>query len=153
MSRTILSFAAVAVAMLTAGAAAYDLEQHLWRERLLFLIAPDASDPVLEAQNQGIERCRHGITDRDLRVFRLYLTDGESPEGALGEDEIRDLRRRLETRPGDRVLILVGKDGGIKRRAGLDIDLREIFAQIDGMPMRRQEMRGKGVAPDCAELP
>ena len=43
----------------------------------------------------------------------------------------------------DRLVILIGKDGGVKRRAGLNTDLSEIFLQIDGMPMRQQEMRAK----------
>jgi hypothetical protein len=39
------------------------------------------------------------------------------------------------------MLLLVGKDGLVKRRAALGTDLQEIFSQIDTMPMRRMEMR------------
>jgi hypothetical protein len=38
----------------------------------------------------------------------------------------------------DRV-ILIGKDGGVKRRAQ-DLDLDDLFGLIDTMPMRRREM-------------
>ena len=53
------------------------------------------------------------------------------------------MRDRVEATATDRLMILVGKDGGIKRRAELDTDLREIWLQIDAMPMRRDEMRAK----------
>jgi hypothetical protein len=39
------------------------------------------------------------------------------------------------------MLLLVGKDGSVKRRATLTTDLREIVHQIDAMPMRHNESR------------
>jgi hypothetical protein len=41
-------------------------------------------------------------------------------------------------------MILIGLDGGIKRRGELDTELQAVFGQIDGMPMRRQELRERG---------
>jgi len=53
------------------------------------------------------------------------------------------MRERLGVTAADRFVLLVGKDGGIKRRAELGTDLREIMLQIDAMPMRRNEIRAK----------
>ena len=39
--------------------------------------------------------------------------------------------------------ILVGKDGGEKLRADTIIDTKQLFATIDAMPMRREEMKHK----------
>ena len=44
-------------------------------------------------------------------------------------------------------LLLVGKDGGEKRRELLPVSVHKIYAQIDGMPMRQREMRDD----NCAE--
>ena len=41
-------------------------------------------------------------------------------------------------------LILVGKKSGIKMKRYDRVELADIFALIDAMPMRRQEMRQKG---------
>ena len=41
----------------------------------------------------------------------------------------------------------------MKRRATLDTDLREIFLQIDGMPMRRAEIRTKEAAGEQVTTP
>jgi len=61
----------------------------------------------------------------------------------LSSEAVRALRRQLDVTDADRLVILIGKDGGVKRRAELNTDLREILLQIDAMPMRRDEMRVK----------
>ena len=87
-------------------------------------------------------RC-DAIVDRDIRVFHLFRDHGFAEETALSNNAVRELRQRLAVTDQDRFVILVGKDGRIKKRADLDTDLREIMLQIDAMAMRRNEMRAK----------
>ena len=42
---------------------AYDLDQHLWRERLLILIAPSAEDPGLQQQRRVVAARRDDGVD------------------------------------------------------------------------------------------
>ncbi|MGB5201036.1 MAG: DUF4174 domain-containing protein [Sedimenticolaceae bacterium] len=144
---------ATLAATLALGAAAYDLDQHVWRDRLLFLIAPTPDDPLLEAQAHAIEQRKVALRDRDLRVFMLNRESATVDDLALDAGEAEQLRRRLEVTDDDRLMILVGKDGGVKRRAALDTDLRDIFLQIDGMPMRRAEIRAKEAAGEQVTTP
>ncbi len=138
---------------LALGAAAYDLDRHVWRDRLLFLIAPTPDDPMLQAQAPTIEQRKAALRDRDLRVFMLYRDSATVDDLALSAREAEQLRRRLGVTEDDRLMILVGKDGGVKRRAALDTDLRDIFLQIDGMPMRRAEIRAKEAAGEQVTTP
>jgi bifunctional DNA-binding transcriptional regulator/antitoxin component of YhaV-PrlF toxin-antitoxin module len=124
-------------------AGAYDLDRHRWQDRLLFLVAPNAEDAELADQLRWIERRREAVLDRDLRVFQLFVDQGRVDDQILTPASVRLLRARLGLTEQDRLVILIGKDGGVKRRAGLNTDLSEIFLQIDGMPMRQQEMRAK----------
>ena len=124
-------------------ASAYELAQHLWQHRLLFLVSVDGDDPQLAAQRAAVAILRDEVIDRDLRVFELYVRSGSVDGRPLTESDVRRLRRQLGVAPGDRQLILIGKVGGIKRRAELDTDLQSVFDQIDAMPMRRMEMREK----------
>jgi hypothetical protein len=39
----------------------------------------------------------------------------------------------------------VGRDGGEKLRSAEPVAPEELFDLVDAMPMRRREMRGKGV--------
>jgi hypothetical protein len=127
-------------------AQAYDLQRHQWQDRLLILVAPRADDPQLAAQERRIKERRDAMHDRDLRVLRLFPDGGVAADRTLSPEDTARLRGELDVQPGDRQLILIGKDGGIKRRAPLDTDLREVFVQIDAMPMRRGEMRSKEAA-------
>jgi hypothetical protein len=124
-------------------AGAYDLDRHLWRERLLFLVAPSAEDAEIASQLRWIEGRQDAVLDRDLRVFQLFAEQGRVDDQMLTPASVERLRTRLGLAEQDRLVILIGKDGGIKRRASLNTDLSEIFLQIDGMPMRQQEMRAK----------
>ena len=50
------------------------------------------------------------------------------------------LRERYGIEPGQFAVILIGKDGGEKYRLYEVPELDGIFALIDGMPMRQNEM-------------
>jgi hypothetical protein len=143
---------AVVTSLAAGPAASYDLSEHQWRHRLLFLVAPDDDDPLLAAQQRIIEMRRDAVSDRDIRVFRLYREQGFVEDMELPIRAVTSVREQLGVTPEDRLLILIGKDGGVKRRTELDTDLRDVFLQIDAMPMRRDEMRakiktGKDVSP------
>lgn len=125
------------------GAAAYDLGQYQWRHRLLFLIASHSEDPGIATQQQWMERRWEALLDRDVIVFQLFSDQGLVGDRALPAQAVRQLRQQLEVAASDRLVVLIGKDGGIKRRAALDSDLRDILLQIDAMPMRRDEMEAK----------
>jgi len=144
---------ATLAATLALDAAAYDLDQHAWRDRLLFLVAPTPDDPRLQTQAQTVEQRKAALRDRDLRVFMLYRESATVDDRALSAREAAQLRHRLGVTEDDRLMILVGKDGGVKRRATLDADLRDIFLQIDGMPMRRAEIRAKEAAGEQVTTP
>ena len=122
-------------------ALAYDLGQHKWRHRLLFLIAPQSEDAGLKMQQREIARRPDAVLDRDVLVFELLPDQGLLGENPLPGESVRALREQLGVADEDRLTILIGKDGGIKKRTGLDTNLRDIFLQIDAMPMRRDEMR------------
>jgi hypothetical protein len=134
-------------------APAYDLSQHEWRHRLLFLVAPEAEDADLKMRQHEVAIRPEAVLDRDILVFQLLSDQGSLGETALSAEAVRDLRVRLGVAADDRLVILIGKDGGIKRRAELDTNLSEIFLHIDAMPMRRQEMRTKSEAGVPVTLP
>jgi len=106
----------IVVTSLAVGpAASYDLSEHQWRHRLLFLVTPDDDDPELAAQHRDIERRRDAISDRDMRVFRLLRDHGFIEDKELPHRSVKSLRRQLDVTPEDRLMILIGKDGGINR--------------------------------------
>jgi hypothetical protein len=143
---TVASLRGVLLALacvLATPASAYDLAQHLWRDRLLMVVAPTAGDAQAQALLQRLGARADAVADRRLVIFELYRDHGRAGGQPLAGDQVAGLRRDLGATADTRAMVLLGLDGGIKRRTGLDAPLREIFALIDGMPMRQQEIREK----------
>lgn len=109
-------------------AAADRLDGLRWQARPVVVFAPSAADPRLADQAARFAAERSGLGERHMVV--LTVTDAADP-----------LRRRLGvTGEGFRVL-LVGKDGHVAGRWSAPVDPDTLFALIDKMPMRRDEMR------------
>jgi len=141
----------LAMLLLTPGAGALDLVDYQWHNRVLVLVAASPENPSVAAMALNrIEQSSSALTERHVVVIQLYTQANSLADGRpLTAAEAEGLRKELAVDRHDEALILIGKDGDIKRRAPLQIELAEIFAQIDAMPMRREEMRRqRSTAPD-----
>ena len=120
-----------------------DLSQFQWKNRLLFLFAPNRSHPLFDALQESIAIVQM-LADRDLVVFEI-LESGPSRMDMtdLNSQVAQSLRYKFDVRLDQFAAILVGKDGGIKLNRQDETRLDDIFGLIDSMPMRREEMRQK----------
>lgn len=107
---------------------AADLNKYRWSHRLLLLFAPSAAEPAYVQQRAALEAAESDLAERDMVV--ISDTD-PTAQGALHRSFGID---------GFAVL-LIGKDGGVKLQSQEPITADALFAVIDAMPMRRQEMR------------
>ncbi|MGD8309551.1 MAG: DUF4174 domain-containing protein [Chromatiales bacterium] len=137
--------ATAAALLLTAGSvlAGTDLDRYRWEARLLLAFAPSVEAPGWAGLQQRLEQRASALADRDLVVFRVLGHGGSRGAAPLSREDAAALRSRFGVAAEESALILVGKDGGVKRRTTLDAELPDIFRQIDAMPMRRQEMADK----------
>ncbi len=121
-----------------------DLTQFQWKNRLLFLFAEDANNPLFKNLQSQIMAQKAEVDDRDLIVFEVPAQGpARMNTSPLDQKEADSIRNHFAV-PGDAFsLILVGKDGGIKLKRSDQVDLREVFGLIDSMPMRQSEMRQK----------
>jgi len=118
------------------------LRDERWQTRPLVAVAPNNDHPGLETMLTRLRDEAAEVADRDMVVYVLTPTsltrDGDH-RGAGARDALIDA---LDAQPSARPeFVLVGKDGTVKMRGPLDTDLEAIFRRIDGMPMRRREMR------------
>lgn len=107
---------------------AESLDRWLWESRPILVFA-DAGDPRIAAQMQMFEQDGAALEDR--RNIVVLDTAQQSP-----------LRARFQ--PKGFTVILVGLDGGEKFRSGEIVAPAVLNMLIDGMPMRRQELRRRG---------
>ena len=106
------------------------LASYVWNSRVLVVTAPSEDDPQLVAQRRIFDEGRAGANERDL-VFVEAI--GDSPQASA-------VRRRFRLSAGFHV-VLVGKDGNAKLASARAVSTDRLFALIDTMPMRRQEMQ------------
>ncbi|MEJ5330998.1 MAG: DUF4174 domain-containing protein [Desulfobaccales bacterium] len=119
-----------------------DLSAYRWQNRLLLLFAPTADHPAYQTLGRELEEQAKGVKDWGLIVFRV-LEAGRSFQNGdeLSPEQAQALRQRFAAPPGAFTVVLVGKDGGVKLNEARRVPLADIFALIDSMPMRRQEMQ------------
>jgi len=121
-----------------------DLGQYRWKNRLLFLFSPSSEVPAYQSLSQELNRNSNGVSDRDLLIFRVFKQGPSvmgsqkiSPQGGV------NLRRRFGVNQGTFIVVLVGKDGGVKLQRPGPVSLSDIFGLIDSMPTRQREMQEK----------
>ena len=85
---------------------------------------------VIFGSGSQVVRQRRILRDPGVREREIVVLKG-TPE----------LAQRLGVRPKGFLFVLVGKDGGVKLRASRVVERKRLFALIDAMPMRRDEMR------------
>jgi hypothetical protein len=92
------------------------LRDYRWKNRIVHLVAPAADDPQYQAQAVALMAAFEGLLDRDIIV-------------------------RCDLNAPTFEFTLIGKDGGKKLTRRDVVSAEELFAIIDAMPMRREEVR------------
>ena len=104
------------------------LDDFKWRARPVVIFADSPLDPAFETQIDFLLSEIDDVTERDI----VMITDTDP-------DTLSELRKKL--RPRGFMLVLIGKDGGVKLRKPFPWDMREIGRTIDKMPMRQREIQ------------
>ncbi len=121
------------------------LRRYRWQNRVVLVFDQSLDTALLQKQRQRLKQEQAGCVERDLIV--AYL----SPDGAdtlvertIPVEEAAQRRAALHMPSGQFQVVLIGKDGGVKRRWDAPVAPRDLFEVIDAMPMRQQEMRQRG---------
>lgn len=110
------------------GSDVTDLKQFVWEKRPIVVFADSPNDPNFGLQMEYLEDQLDALAARDVIVLTDTDPDANGP-----------LRQAL--RPRGFMLVLIGKDGGVKLRKPFPWDVRELSRTIDKMPIRQREIR------------
>lgn len=105
-----------------------NLNDFLWQKRPIIVFADTDADPRFREQLQLLADRPVALEDRDVVI--IVDTDPDAKSA---------LREKL--RPRGFMLVLLGKDGGVKLRKPFPWDVRELSRAIDKTPLRQQELR------------
>jgi hypothetical protein len=104
-----------------------DLSEFLWINRPVVIFADNAADPRFQEQMARLSEDQDMLAERDV----IVLTDTDPKARSA-------LRKKL--RPRGFMLVIIGKDGGVKLRKPHPWSVREITRSIDKFPSRLREV-------------
>jgi hypothetical protein len=104
-----------------------NLNDFLWKNRVIVIFSDSPEDPRFQEQMDRLRDGQAELLDRDAVV----LTDTDPAARS-------SLRKKL--RPRGFMLVLVGKDGGVKLRKPHPWTVRELSRSIDKFPDRLREV-------------
>ncbi|PJJ47789.1 DUF4174 domain-containing protein [Hymenobacter chitinivorans] len=117
------------------GSLAASLKASRWQKRVLLLCAPTSDNAALLRQRQLLATDRPGLQARELLVREVLFA-------TLSAADRNYLTETLHVSPTRFTMVLLGKDGGSKRRETEPVTPASLFTTIDAMPMRQREMQG-----------
>jgi Domain of unknown function (DUF4174) len=117
------------------------LAAYRWENRVLLVFAPDVDSRQYLRQQKMLLNAESGLNERDLVVISVLkdmVPMKRRPAAPVSADDLWDA---YDVLPHDCLVVLIGKDGGAKLRQDEPTLAADLFALIDSMPMRKQEMR------------
>jgi glutathione peroxidase-family protein len=117
-----------------------DFKDHQWKNRVLIVSTNNEKDIDFQKQINLLENLDEELKERKLIVYQIV-----GDKYKLGFTESYKLlnsssKKYVSTKDGLQVL-LIGLDGGIKLKQSSILTAEKLFAIIDGMPMRKRELR------------
>ena len=113
---------------------AQQLRASHWQKRVLLIGAPTASQADFQHQKKLLAAVPDELRERDFVVLEL-------PYDQLSAADRQYWQRELKQPLTGFVVVLIGKDGGVKRSETQSLAPADLFGTVDKMPMRRQEAR------------
>lgn len=123
---------------------AQNLSEHQWKNRILIIQFDHAEQENYLEQIQLLKDHQQGLKERKLVVYQvcddLYKMNlkKDSSWDKVDGNFFEKISQEKETNFS---IHLIGLDGGTKLHKSKVLTMKELFAIIDRMPMRRQEMR------------
>ena len=125
---------------------AQDVAAHRWQDRVVLLLTDDLQSPDIKEQLAVFRESPDGMRERKLVIYSISpaaWNKGLSPAVETRSTVPSKIYQRFHSGAKPFQLILIGLDGGVKWRVNEVVSCEDLFALIDGMPMRRAEMRRK----------
>lgn len=121
--------------------------------RPLVVFAMGADQPEARAQIEAVASARDGFDDREMLLVEVYESGISRIEGRpLAPESARAWHETYRASTWPVEIVLVGKDGGVKRRTSAAVPMGELYEQIDAMPDRKREVyerdRTRGAGED-----
>lgn len=119
---------------------AQDLEKHLWKERLLLVFSMDKNSEKLQEQLSFLSNEKKILAERKVKIysFTSELFRSNFDETWIVSDQL--FKKYVGVSSGFQI-VLIGLDGEVKLKQYKISSIKKLLKIIDGMPMRKRELR------------
>lgn len=115
------------------------MEQHKWKERVLLILSKKDSD-LVKKQWKEFSEIPSKTKERKLVLYKVQPSYFFNSKDNIQQNSASLYREYKRSNKGFEV-VLIGLDGGIKLRQAKFLTAKKLFTIIDGMPMRKLELR------------
>ena len=105
-----------------------------WKKRVLLVGAPNAAQADFQQQKKLLATVSDQLRERDFLVLEVTLNHLSLADGLYCQKQFGQSFTEF-------AVVLIGKDGGVKRIETKPLAPAKLFETVDKMPMRRQEVR------------
>ncbi len=116
------------------------MEKHQWKERVLLIISKSDDNSSAYKQWKSLLKNQKEIDDRKLIIYQIFPRYFRTSKDSFFQKNT-EFYTHFQKEKLDFQVILIGLDGGKKLRQSKFISTKKIFTIIDGMPMRKAEIR------------
>ena len=108
-----------------------------WKNRLL-IIRNDGLKVL-----KKIEYHKEGFDERDFIIICIKAKDVFIDKGITSKLFSKSVLKKIQKTSDEHNIILIGKDGDIKKHYKPKVMIESIFFDVDQMPMRKHEVRSE----------
>lgn len=119
-----------------------NMEKHLWKNRVLLIYIPDEKSQELDKQFEILEKNSRELLERKIVIYSFTKKNYKlNFEDTWKKSE--EVFSSFKPKKDVFTITLIGLDGGIKLEQNRVLSSEKLFAIIDGMPMRKTEIKNK----------
>ena len=118
------------------------IAQYEWENRVLMVFTDDKDSKKFKEQIELLKNEKEGLEERKLIVFQV-LPNFFNFNFEKRWNPSPSFHQKYNPEKADFKIILIGLDGGIKLHQNEILTTEKLFAIIDGMPIRKNELRNK----------
>ena len=117
------------------------IKEHQWKERVLLILTNDEHNAEYKKQLDQFNEETLDFKERKLIIYRITPKFYRIGFAQVKKNASTQLYKNYKKTKESVEVILIGLDGGIKLRKTSLLTKTDLFGLIDGMPMRKNELK------------
>ncbi|WP_439151331.1 DUF4174 domain-containing protein [Winogradskyella sp.] len=126
---------------ITMNLSGQDLKDYKWKNRIILIISNSETSELFKEQIKELELDHEGLDERQLVVYKVLPSKYKLNSNNWITNS--GLYKTYNSEGDCFKIVLIGLDGGIKLSQNKLLTKNQLFSTIDGMPMRRAQLKNK----------